>query len=100
MKQIVNIINQVFELEKKIGSNGGSNLQRNIDRIKAELSEMGYDYHNPVHEKWDETRPDCEASVAGKLKSKMLITEVIKPVVHQRENGGKKIIQKAIVVVE
>jgi hypothetical protein len=101
MKQIINIINQVFEIEKKLGSStGSSNLQRNIDRIKSELSDMGYDYHNPVNEKWDETRTDCEASVAGALKVKMLITEVIKPVVHQKEDGGKKIIQKAIVVVE
>ncbi|HEX8315363.1 MAG TPA: hypothetical protein VF609_10235 [Flavisolibacter sp.] len=100
MKQIINIINQVFEIEKKLGTNSTGNLQRNIDRIKAELSEMGYDYHNPVHEKWDETRTDCEASVAGVLKTKMVITEVIKPVVHQKGDGGKKIIQKAIVVVE
>ena len=100
MKQIINIINQVFEIEKKLGSNGAPNIQRNIDRIKAELSDMGFDYHNPVHEKWDDTRTDCEASVTGALKSKMLITEVIKPVVHQKEAGGKKIIQKAIVVVE
>jgi hypothetical protein len=99
MKQIVNIINQVFEIEKKLG-NSPSNIQRNINRIKAELSDMGYDYHNPVHEKWDETRTDCEASVTGTLKSKMLITEVIKPVVRQTEGGGIKIIQKAIVVVE
>ena len=100
MKQIVNIINQVFEIEKKLGATGSSNIQRHIDRIKAELSDMGYDFHNPMHEKWDETRTDCEASVAGTLKSKMLITEVIKPVVHQKDGGGKKIIQKAIVVVE
>lgn len=100
MKQIVNIINQVFEIEKKLGANGSSTIQRNLDRIKAELSDMGYDYHNPVHEKWDETRTDCEANVAGALKSKMIITEVIKPVVHQKEAGSKKIIQKAIVVVE
>jgi hypothetical protein len=100
MKQIINIINQVFEMEKKLNANGSPFLQRNLDRIKAELSEMGYDYHNPVHEKWDETRTDCEASVAGALKNKMVITEVIKPVVHQKEGSGKKIIQKAIVVVE
>lgn len=100
MKQIVNIINQVFEIEKKLGTNSAGNIQRNIDRIKAELSEMGYDYHNPVHERWDETRTDCEASIAGALKTKMMITEVIKPVVRHQEDGGKKIIQKAIVVVE
>lgn len=98
MKQIINIINQVFEIEKKSGSS--SNIQRHVDRIKAELNDMGYDYYNPIHEKWDETRTDCEASVTGTLKSKMLIAEVIKPVVHRKEDGSKKIIQKAIVVVE
>ena len=100
MKQIINIINQVFEIEKKLGSNSTSGIQRNLDRIKSELSEMGYDYHNPVHEKWDETRTDCEANISGTLKNKMIITEVIKPVVHQKGESGKKIIQKAIVVVE
>lgn len=100
MKHIVNIINQVFEIEKKLSANGSPSIQRNLDRIKAELSDMGYDYHNPVHEKWDETRTDCEASVTGTLKNKMVITDVIKPVVHQKEGSGKKIIQKAIVVVE
>jgi len=99
MKQIINIINQVFEIEKKLGTNGTS-LQRNIERIKAELSEMGYDYHNPVNEKWDETRTDCEANIAGALKNKMFITEVVKPVVYHNLEGSKKIIQKAIVVVE
>ena len=87
-------------MEKKLASNGASNIHRHLERIKAELSEMGYEFHNPIHEKWDETRTDCEASVTGTLKSKMLITEVIKPIVHQKEAGGKKIIQKAIVVVE
>jgi hypothetical protein len=98
MKQIINIINQVFEIEKKLGA--ASNIQRNIDRIKAELSEIGYDYHNPVHEGWDETRTDCEASVAGSLKTRMMITEVIKPVIHHKEDSGKKLVQKAIVIVE
>ncbi|MDB5208330.1 MAG: hypothetical protein JWR72_3405 [Flavisolibacter sp.] len=98
MKQIINIINQVFEIEKKLGAT--SPIQRNLDRIKSELTDMGYEYHNPVHEKWDETRTDCEASVAGTLKSKMIITEVIKPVVHHKEDSGKKLVQKAIVVVE
>jgi hypothetical protein len=98
MKQIINIINQVFEIEKKLGA--AAAIQRNLDRIRSEFSEMGYHYHNPLHEKWDETRTDCEASVSGVLKSKMVICEVIKPVVYSKENGTKKIVQKAIVVVE
>lgn len=97
MKNIVNIINQVFEIEKKTA---GGNINRNLDRIKTELEELGYFYHNPSGEKWDETRTDCEANITGKLRSKMIITDVVKPLIHQTENGAKKIIQKAIVVVE
>lgn len=100
MKQIVNIINQVFEIEKKLSAQGAPSLGRHVERIKQELNDMGYDYHNPIHEKWDETRTDCEASIAGTLKKKMVITDVIKPVVHKADESGKKIIQKAIVVVE
>lgn len=100
MKQIINIINQVYEIEKKLQSQPGSSIQRNIDRIKAELNDMGYQYHSPLHEKYDETRTDCEANLVGKLKNKMIITEVIKPIIHQTDGSGKKIIQKAIVVAE
>jgi hypothetical protein len=100
MKHIVNIINQVFEIEKKIQAQPAVNIQRQVERIKSELNEMGYFYHNPLHEKYDETRTDCEANIVGKLKKSMTITDVIKPVIHQSEGTAKKIIQKAIVVVE
>lgn len=100
MKQIVNIINQVFEIERKLAANSTSGIQRNIERIKAELGDIGYEYHNPLHEGWDETRTDCEANIAGAVRRKMVITEVIKPIVRYREEGGKKLVQKAIVVVE
>lgn len=100
MKHIVNIINQVFEIEKKLAAGSTAGIQRNIERIKAEMGELGYEYHSPLHEKWDETRTDCEASISGTARSKMVISEVIKPVVRHRGEGGKKIIQKAIVVVE
>jgi hypothetical protein len=100
MKQIVNIINQVFEVEKKLGTQQAGNIQRNLDRIKSELSELGFQYHNPLHEKWDETRTDCEANIVGKIRTKMVIADVIKPIVYQTDNSVKKIVQKAIVVVE
>ncbi len=96
MKPLINIINQVFEIEKK----GVSNIQRNVDRIKTELEDLGYAWHNPDGERWDETRTDCEASITGKLKSKMVITNVVKPIIYQTTDGNKKVVQKAIVVVE
>lgn len=100
MKPLINIINQLFDIEKKLASGNAANLQRNLERMKAELAEMGYAYHNPLHEKWDETRTDCEAGISGAVKSKMRITEVLKPIVHHTENGGKRLVQKAVVVVE
>lgn len=100
MKPLVTIINQIFDIEKKLAAGSTANLQRNVERIKAELADMGYAVHNPLHEKWDETRTDCEASISGALKPKMLIADVLKPIVHYTENGGKKLVQKAVVVVE
>ena len=100
MKQIINIINQVFEIEKKISAQPAVSIQRNIERIKSELNDLGYSYHNPLHEKYEPTRADCEANITGTLRSKMVISEVIKPVIHQNSAEGNKIIQKAIVVVE
>ena len=100
MKQILNIINQVFEIEKKLQAGTAPPLQRHLERIKSELNELGYDYHSPLNEKYDETRTDCEASIVGKARNRMLITEVIKPIVHQKTGEGRRIVQKAIVVVE
>lgn len=100
MKPLINIINQIFEIEKKLTAAGGVNVQRNVERIKTELREMGYTWHNPLHEGWDETRTDCEAGISGSLKPKMRITEVLKPIVHYTENGGQRLVQKAVVVVE
>src|SRR5687768_2471967 len=99
MKQIVNIINQVFELEKKLQSAPAPALQRHLDRIRFELGELGYQYHNPLHEKYEDTRTDCEARITGSLRPRMVITEVIKPVIRQQAAGGTTIVQKAIVVV-
>lgn len=100
MKPIINIINQVFEIEKKVGTQASSGIGRNVDRIRAELEALGFEYHNPLNEAFDETRTDVEASVTGQLRKKMVITEVIKPIVRQIENGSRKVVQKGIVVVE
>ncbi|MCE3283598.1 MAG: hypothetical protein K0Q66_2335 [Chitinophagaceae bacterium] len=101
MRQLINIINQVFEIEKKLSAvQPATSIQRNIDRIKAELDEMGYSFHNPIHERYDATRTDCEASITGNGSGKMKITDVVKPVIRCNNQEGNRIIQKAIVVVE
>ncbi|MDB5251525.1 MAG: hypothetical protein JWP27_694 [Flaviaesturariibacter sp.] len=99
MKNIIAIINQVFEIEKKTAAAGTVNIGRQLERIRSEIEALGYAWHNPLHEKWDETRTDCEASITGTLKARMLITDVIKPIVHQTGTGGKTVVQKAVVIV-
>ncbi|RYY94278.1 MAG: hypothetical protein EOO11_18215 [Chitinophagaceae bacterium] len=97
MKPLINIINQLFEMEKKL--QGTTPVQRHLERIRHELDELGYSWHDPSGEKYDPTRTDCEASITGSLRDRMTITEVIKPVIHQKQEGSNKIVQKAVVLV-
>jgi hypothetical protein len=61
---------------------------------------MGYTWHNPMGEKYAETRTDCEASISGRISDKMIINQVIKPVIYKQEEGTRMLVQKAIVIVE
>ncbi|GAA4342120.1 hypothetical protein [Flaviaesturariibacter amylovorans] len=97
MKPLINIINQLHEIEKKL-PDGGS-IGRHLERIRHELEALGYSWHAPTGEKWDATRTDCEASITGTLRDRMVITDVIKPVIHQEQEGTRRIVQKAVVVV-
>ncbi|MEN9523350.1 MAG: hypothetical protein RL065_1727 [Bacteroidota bacterium] len=95
------IINQLFEIETKLKlENLDGKFERNFNRIKQTIEAEGYTYHNPVGEKYAETRTDCEASISGGLGSNLKITQVIKPIIHKHENGNSTIVQKGIVIVE
>jgi hypothetical protein len=97
----IKIINQVFEMEKKVAAKPEmAALQRNIDRIKASLEAMQVTYHNPIGEKYSETRTDCEANIVGELKNDMVIADVIKPVIFDAAGGSPVIVQKAVVLVQ
>ncbi len=100
-KELIRIINQVFEMEKRIGNRPEmTSLLRNVERIKMAFGDMGISYHNPQGEKYSETRTDCEANIVGELHQLMVISDVIKPVIFQKEEGVTRIIQKAVVLVE
>ena len=91
---LLRIINQIFDIEKKSAQNAG--ILRHVERIKNTFDEMGYVIQNPMGEKYNETRTDCEASIVGTQIQNLVITDVIKPIVH---NGGV-IVQKGVVIVE
>ncbi|MGB3468409.1 MAG: hypothetical protein WBA74_24200 [Cyclobacteriaceae bacterium] len=98
----MNIINQIFEIETKLQHNDTIGpVERNMQRIKNHLEEMGMSYHSPLNEKYTLDRTDCEASIAGDTtENNMYISKVIKPVIYQKNDGREEIIQRAIVIVE
>lgn len=110
-KVIFDVINQVFEIEKKISNLKETNsIQRNINKLKElieiefsniiGIEQSGFIYHNPIGESFDETRTDCEASIAGENTNDLIITEVIKPIIRYCKGSLNIIVQKAVVIVE
>lgn len=106
-KQYLFMLNQLFEIEQKIGKIQEPNsVQRNIDRLKEffkteALSEgQGLVFHNPIGERFDETRTDCEASISGTGHDNLEIVEVIKPIIYVKYGHTQMIAQKGIVIVQ
>ena len=100
-KSITSLINQIFEIEKKsANSNLEKSLSRNFDRIKNTLENAGYRYHNPLGEKYDLTRLDCEAMISGEETNNLKIVEVIKPIIYWDDENRNTIIQKGVVITE
>ena len=101
------LLNQLFEIENKINNiNEPNYIQRNIDRIRKyfepEISEdgKGLVYHNPLGEKYNETRTDCEASITGTSHEDLEIIEVLKPIIYFKHGNTQTIVQNAIVIVK
>jgi hypothetical protein len=93
------LINQISEIEKKLAAKQDTSLQRNLQRIKDTFQEAGYLYSIPLGESYKETRTDCEASISGSSTDKLIITEVIKPIVWIKEGNMNSLIQKGVVIV-
>ena len=76
------------------------NLERNFTRLFNLFEEDGFIIQDPTGESYTETRTDCEASISGRMGSKLVITRAIKPVIYQRIDGKMQLLQKAVVIVE
>lgn len=95
------VLNQLFDLEKKVKKmEDGSSLQRHIDRIRRRMETEGLTVEDPQGQAYNETRTDCEASIAGESAEELVITEVIKPIIRFNRDGDNQIIQKAVVIAE
>ena len=99
--QLLRLINQLFEAEKKIArSEALQPVQKNMERMHAALEEMGLRIINPQGEAYNELRTDCECSIAGDAARTLYITEVLKPAVYEEADGRRKLIQKAVVIAD
>src|ERR1035437_2259764 len=106
-KNYLTILNQIFEIENKLAKIQEQNsIQRNIDRLKdffatdALSDDQGLEYHNPIGERYNETRTDCEANISGASHENLEIIEVLKPIIYAKIGNSKIVIQKAIVIVQ
>ncbi|MBL7800802.1 MAG: hypothetical protein JNL95_08740 [Chitinophagales bacterium] len=101
MQNSIPIINQVFEIQTKLNDLSETTpFERNLNRLFAIFEEEGYVVKNPIHEPYQESRTDCEASIVGNINSKMKITKVLKPIIYQKIGAQMQLVQKAIVIVE
>jgi CTP:phosphocholine cytidylyltransferase-like protein len=105
-KRMVEILDQVFEIEKKLECLSEANsINRNVSRLKEMFEYLTADggliYQNPLGEPYNETRTDLEASIAGKNTDNLVVTEVIKPIIRWRtSSGATTIARKGVVIVE
>lgn len=106
LKQQIQILNQIFEIEKKtLKLNEKNSINRNIDKLKDIFEntldeKISFIIENPIKEKYKETRTDVEASISGDSTENLIIVDVIKPIIRLRQDTNSQIIQKGIVVVQ
>lgn len=98
---IKSLFNQLFEIEKKVKNQPNErSINRNLKRLKSTFEELGYQSHDPLGEKYDLTRLDCEAMISGEDADNLKIVEVIKPIIYLKNEAGNTILQKAVVITE
>lgn len=96
---MLNIINQLFEIEKKSGEQKIDLFERNFDRIHHELEEMGFVISNPIGKSYDFRDTSLDANLVGD-SSNPVITKVLKPAVFQKDGNEMVLLQKGIVIAE
>lgn len=100
-KWIFGTLNNLYEIEKKLALHGDvGNASRNVEKMKDVFAEMGVFYEDPMGQEFKETRTDLEATISGSGTEKLVVVEVIKPIIRAGDAAFSKVVQKGIVVVE
>jgi hypothetical protein len=113
LQPVLDILNQVFEIEKKAQRLTEENsIHRNVRKLRSQfeegfrmavggmLVEVSLAYHDPTGEPYNETRTDCEASISGESADNLRIVETIKPIIRLQQAGINLIVQRAVVVAQ
>ena len=95
---MINLINQIYEIQRKADENGISVFNRNLERIFSELKEMGYEIEIPINKKYDENNTSLEVSLLDDNSD--TISKVLKPIIYRREGDTLTLIQKGIAIIE
>ena len=100
-KGILIVLNNLYEIEKKLTFHGDTgNAERNVEKMKGAMAELGYFYEDPMGQYYKETRTDLDASISGSSTENLIVVEVIKPIVRAGDVTFSRVIQKGIVIVE
>jgi hypothetical protein len=97
-KTVIELLNQLFEIEKKTRQNGIDRIDRNIERLKWLFEQEGYSYKDPTGETYNETRMDCQATILSEQEP-FVIQDTIKPIIYQTTDGQTMIVQQARVII-
>jgi hypothetical protein len=106
-KNTLIILNQLFEIERKMNGNEELNkISRNIERIKDALN-MEFNgteifYEDPTGQQYNETRNDLEAHIVGESTDDLVVIDVIKPIIRvgNKQLGLTQVVQRGVVSVE
>jgi hypothetical protein len=100
-EMLIKVINQVHEINKRSRRDQLVAIERSCERIKTMLADEGIIVHDPIGEKYDSSRTDCEANIiSNDILKGLTITDVIKPVIYSGKSGKREIVQRGLVIVE
>ncbi len=100
-KYVMVVLNQVFEIEKKLASlDDREKLSRPLEKIKTafDSEDMQFLIDDPIAQKYDITRTDVETTIVGIGHDNLKIIEVFKPIIKITSNGVSRVIQKGVVI--
>lgn len=106
---ILTVLNQLYEIEQKLKRHGDPhNLLRNVGKARDAFAALesggGLIYEDPLGQRLDETRTDLEVSIAGTSTEKLVVVQVVKPIIRAIVGTfpaqASIVVQKGIVVAE